>query len=360
MKLKSSITISFGAVVSLLLSVGCTGNKSSQNDNEQSSASAVPVPQVAVPDSVNILIDIKDAQPLAKGFPETTTIEFSEECENFVGMPHNIEVRGDTLYIVDSFKAPGFYAYLRDGSQLFAYTATGTGPEEFFNLTDMKVTDTAISAFDYSGGCIVEIDKSGQFLRKVPVAMMTYGAMLDGNGGVWADFSNQAEENVKLAHRADSLSGFNMVIPVPEAFKGMVTLPLRQFHSLENGEIIWQPSHDHRIYTLDNGNAILRYNLDFKDLWPSDKELAKYQGNTWAIKMRDFPVSGPVSHETDRRLLTGFQSGDRRYLHIFDKTTGKGRIYFYGKDEYYTPQAISGNEIFLLRTDGNVEVLEIR
>lgn len=311
-------------------------------------------------DAANVTINIEDAKSLVKSFKDIVTVEFEENAENIIGMPQNLVVRGDTLFAIDTYKAPGVYAYNRNGEQLFSYCAVGDGPEEFYDLSDLTVDDISISAYDRTNGRIIDIDKKGNFVRKRDVPSQVFGAVIDQDGDYWIDFSNQADGGGKLAWRPDSAINFVAVLPVPEVLKGMVNVPLQQFHRLYDGELTYMPSFEHKIYTLRSGEAKLKYNLDFKGLWPADDEMGKWKGNNWAIKMRDFPVTRLICQENDKWLIVGFYNDGKLYIHIIDKVSSEGNTYECVKDAYYIPLEVYGDELFMLRSDGNLDILNLK
>lgn len=57
-----------------------------------------------------------------------------------MGMPHNIIVRGDTIFAIDAFQSPGIYMYDKDGRQLLAYCKVGTGTGDITSPSGLTVT----------------------------------------------------------------------------------------------------------------------------------------------------------------------------------------------------------------------------
>ena len=312
----------YAIILLLLIASSCIRHGNQDRNEHMNSESQSSTGRV---DSTTVHIDLKDVTAIDQKFQTVTNVMFDEDTENFIGVPQNITVRGDTIYAIDSYKAPGFYAYLRDGRQLFAYCKVGRGPEEFFNLTDINVGANTISAFDNTEGAIITIDKVGNFVSKKSVGHNTYGAIIDTNGGCWVDFSNQKDDSAKLSWRQTEGDEFLQVLAVPEVMKGMLTMPLQQFHRVGTDEFTYLPAFENRIYTLDNGHARLRYILDFKETWHSDEDLRDYGGPSWAIRMREFPVSRLICQENDRWLIVGFYHDGKLYIHAYDKIEGRGK-----------------------------------
>ena len=174
----------------------CVGGKNQENNGKEDPEQQ---PLTSRGDSKTILIDFKEAETIDQNLKAVSTIVFDEDAEEIIGIPQNITVKGDTIYAIDSYKAPGFYAYLRDGKQLFAYCKVGNGPEEFFNLTDINVGANSISAFDNTEGTIITIDKAGNFVDKESVGNNIVGAIIDTNGGYWVDRYRRLERTTAIS-----------------------------------------------------------------------------------------------------------------------------------------------------------------
>ena len=334
----------------------CVGGKNQENNGKEDPEQQ---PLTSRGDSKTILIDFKEAETIDQNLKAVSTIVCDEDAEEIIGIPQNITVKGDTIYVIDSYKAPGFYAYLRDGKQLFAYCKVGNGPEEFFNLTDINVGANSISAFDNTEGTIITIDKAGNFVDKESVGNNIVGAIIDTNGGYWVDLSNQEDDSAKLSWRQAKETEYSQVLPVPEILKGMKAIPLQQFNRLATDEFTYLPAFENKIYTLENGKAYLRYILDFKDTWRSDEDLNDYRGPSWALRMREFPITRLICQENVKWLIVGFYYNGKLHIHAYDKIKGKGHTYYDDKERYYIPMDIYENELFMLMKDGNLEILKI-
>ena len=184
----------------LALLLSCSGNKEKRAEGAAPVAT-IPVDTVEreIPPCKRLKISTSEALPI-KSLPVVETIEFPDTTEYFIGVPSCVEVRGDTIFAIDSSKAPGFYAYRRDGSQIFAYTSTGQGPEDFMVLKNLIITDTEVRAFDFPSSHLFVIDKKGEFVRRTKVPTYAVAAAETPEGGIWVDFSNfdGMMDNIKL------------------------------------------------------------------------------------------------------------------------------------------------------------------
>lgn len=311
-------------------------------------------------DAVVVNIDITKPQKLKDKFDSISTVNFDESVLNIIGIPRNIIVRGDTIYALDSQKSPGLYAYLEDGRQLFAYCSMGSGPKDINCPYNLNVTDTNISVFDTANKRIIVFDKLGNYKDNFDLPSNTQNAMVDSSGGIWLDYSNQSSDNAKLSWLPNLTSKSTTVINVPEYLKGMTIVNMQNFVKLSNGKILYMPSIEPKVFELDNGKACLKYRLDFNGLWPTEDEIKKeYSGKAWAPKFRKFPISNLIVQECDKWFVVGFGFEDNRYICIYDRTYRCSKLFVDDSDTYYGPKYVTNDELYLLRKDDRLEILEL-
>ncbi|MBD5330876.1 MAG: 6-bladed beta-propeller [Bacteroides sp.] len=366
-KMKNRRAITKAMIVGgLALLLSCSGNKEKRAEGAAPVAS-IPVDTVEreIPPCKRLKISTSGALPI-KSLPVVETIEFPDTTEYFIGVPSCVEVRGDTIFAIDSSKAPGFYAYRRDGSQIFAYTSTGQGPEDFMVLRNLNVTDTELSAFD-DGLCgIFIIDKNGDFVRTVKCPVYSLAASISDAGDMWVDFSNfdGMMDDIKLGWappggRPDSLV---TVLPIPEHLKGIYASGIRPLVRISANEWIFTPSFERYVYTLKDGKAYPRYELDFGNLWWDDEKMSKMaHSNDWAVQLQDFPIQPMYIQENERWFVVGFAvNRDKRYVYVYDKLGGDSRTFIDHPRKYLHPIALDCNDLFMNCVDNsNLEVLRL-
>lgn len=350
----------------LAILLSCSGNKEKRAEGAAPVAT-IPVDTVEreIPPCKRLKISTSGALPI-KSLPVVETIEFPDTTEYFIGVPSCVEVRGDTIFAIDSSKAPGFYAYRRDGSQIFAYTSTGQGPEDFMVLKNLIITDTEVRAFDFPSSHLFVIDKKGEFVRRTKVPTYAVAAAETPEGGIWVDFSNfdGMMDDIKLGWappggRPDSLV---TVLPIPEYLKGINSSGIRPIAQLPNGEWIFTPSFERYVYTLKDGKAYPRYELDFGNLWWDDEKMSKIaRSNDWAVQLQDFPIQPMYIQENERWFVVGFAvNRDKRYVYVYDKLGGDSRTFIDHPRKYLHPIALDCNDLFMNCVDNsNLEVLRL-
>lgn len=237
MKMLSNIII----FILCILMAGCMNNsKVASNENAAKSTSN--------PDVYSLKFDFDKAYEISGNLQRVSIIRFDEDTENFPGGIQQIAVKGDTVYLVDPAKTPGLYAYLKDGTQLFAYCNNGSGPEDIASPISIAVTDSEINIFDFAAKKLISFTKDGRFKHKIDLSMDVTSAIKDQDGGIWIDFSNQRYGDEKLIWKKNEDSSPITVLTVPEHLKGMTTVPLMNMAQLANGELRYIPSLEPYIY----------------------------------------------------------------------------------------------------------------
>ena len=343
----------FILLVMSILMAGCKNNYQGAGNENATSLKSDTVPY-------SVKFDFDNACEISTDLKKNGIITFDEETENIPGGIQQIAVKGDTIFVVDPAKNPGLYAYLKDGSQLFAYCDNGTGPEDIVSPMSLAVTDSEINVFDFSDKKLISFSKDGRFKQGINLSMDVKAAIKDSNGGIWMDFSNQKYGNEKLIWKKDEKSKPITVLTVPEHLKGMTTVPLMNMVQLTNGELRYIPSIEPYIYALSDGRAIMMYELDFMGKWPSIEKIAtQYQGNDWAKKFINFPIHIKGVAESDRWLVVGANFNKKLYITVYDKIDHTSRSFVDSQQEYYNPLYVEESNLYMNRSDDSIEILKI-
>lgn len=340
--LLASMTIAFSS---------CTN--SGKNGSKECDSDGMSLPKT-------VKIDIDKAVAMDDVLESKDIIRFDENTENIIGSFHNVVVCGDTIYAIDPYKNPGIYAYLKDGRQLFAYCSVGNGPGDLIAPTCISVTDDEVSTYDGAQFKIIVIGKDGKYRRSIDVPPMTLNAMLDREGNVWADFTNQDVGDDRIMWKSKDDSTYSTVMKVPELLKGITLIVMEGLQNLPEGTVGYTPPMEPRIYTLSDGKATVRYDLDFNGLWPDDETFkAEFTGNAWAPKSDYFPIQSLRYNESDRYMVLKFKNDNRLYLHILDKKTGSEKTMRVDDDLYWGSVYVTDNELYMNRKDDSMEIMAI-
>ena len=126
------------STMTLIVMIASCSNKEKRNTE------SIMPETMTFPEKRTVEIDFNGAEPITKHFKKVGNIIFDEDTEEIIGGIQQMIVRGDTIYAVDPAKNPGLYAYLKDGSQIFAYCNQGGGPEDISSPMSLTINDTEI------------------------------------------------------------------------------------------------------------------------------------------------------------------------------------------------------------------------
>ena len=348
------INLSYPLVLLLtVLMVGCT-NKSKEASNDDVATST------SDQEARIVNIDFDHASEIPADLKKKEIIRFDDDTDNFPGGIQQITVKGDTVFVVDPIKNPGLYAYLKDGTQIFAYCYNGSGPEDIGSPMNLTVTDSEINVFDFAAKKLISFTKDGRFKHTIDLSMDVTSAIKDQDGGIWMDFSNQQYGDEKLSWKKDEENNPTTVLTVPDHLKGMTIAQLMSIIKLENGELRYLPSIEPYIYELRNGKAKLIYELDFMGKWPTNEEIVeRFQGNDWAQKFRNFPIHIKGFAENDQWLVVGANFNKKLYITVYDKLAHTSRTYVDSQQEYFNPLYVVDSDLYMNRSDDCIEILKL-
>ena len=336
-----------------VLMVGCI-NKSKEASNDDVATST------SDQEARIVNIDFDNASEIPANLKRKEIIRFDDDTDNFPGGIQQITVKDDTVFVVDPAKNPGLYAYLKDGTQMFAYCNNGSGPEDIASPMNLTVTDSEINVFDFAAKKLISFTKDGRFKHTIDLSMDVTSAIKDQDGGIWMDFSNQQYGDEKLSWKKDEENNPTTVLTVPDHLKGMTIAQLMSITKLENGELRYLPSVEPYIYELRNGKAKLIYELDFMGKWPTNEEIVeRFQGNDWAQKFRNFPIHIKGFAENDQWLVVGANFNKKLYITVYDKLAHTSRTYVDSQQEYFNPLYVVDSDLYMNRSDDCIEILKL-
>ena len=345
--------------LSLLILPGCT-NKSKNTVSTETDVETEAKTFHHV-DSAVLSISIKNAKPISSSLEKIKVISFDEDAENIIGLPQTMEVRGDTIFTVDSYQAPGIYAYLMDGTQLWAYCSEGGADADIASPFNLSVTDNYVTAYDMGGRKLITLDKSGKFVKKTDLHPDAVNALMDATGGIWTNYSNQEYANTLLSFRATPDSEETEILEVPDLVKGSTVIGIRSLTPLRDGTINYLPELQPKVYSLYDGKIALKYILDFGSLWPDEATMKKeYRGGYWARNMRNFPVSRLKIDESQDWVGISFSNKENNYIYLYDRKNKGGLTYMDDTQEYYAPLALVDDTVYMQAKDNTIVALKCK
>ena len=294
-----------------LLFVGCN----SRHDKDVTETSAVIVD-----------VHIEDATPFSLKASKVFSLEVKE---SFPGMIHKMQVVNDTIYIMDSAKAPGLYAYNMDGCFLYVYENIGHGPEDFYRLSDFQISNDTIYLLDASGKKLLKLDKTGAFLSSNNLPYLVGSFALESDGSMWFDKGNsKIGDQSKLLYWKDG--SFSSVLLIPEELENLTISPLNTLITY-NETIHYLRPLENVIYECEKGEVEVVYSLDFGENWPKNEFYSQNKHIHPFSLFRKLSDSGYIIElnclENEKYLHLNFSCNNSFYMFFYNKETTQQCLY---------------------------------
>lgn len=305
-------------------------------------------------------INLELAQPVMEVLEKTGSIPLENKGDTFPGQIHKMMVDKDALYLLDTYRAPGLYKYDRNGRFLTVYNRVGQGNGEFIGLSDFQLYGDTIYLLDSSGKKIIKLDKLCRFHSSTNLSVMPLAFAKDSLGGIWMDVGNTALVKDAYTLFYEHKHMMQNVLPIPSELRNMTYAPYFTLINVGN-EIHFLPEMQNKIYSCENGEAVLIYYLDFGKHWFTSDFLKENRNTDLMIFFRKIKEAGYVSElnylESERLLLLSFNCNAESYLLVYDKDNQKQVLCVKENDELFRPLAICGEEILFVEMTDSCNVI---
>lgn len=221
------------------------------------------------PDIEHITVNLDSSKDFVNEIANMQVTRLTEDDDFSPGDFSKTQWKGDTLFILDSFKSKGLYVYGPDGNLIKSYREYGHGPKEFLGLSDFLIKDNEIVLLDtYGSPNRIILDSELNFLRKEEAEDKASHFFEDSDGGIWYDKGNIAYDmnEDKLIYYKDGVR--KGVLEIPENLKNITFSNPNSFCLLKNGSIGYLPALEPYVYECKNGEAKKLFMLDFGEKWP--------------------------------------------------------------------------------------------
>lgn len=281
--------------------IGCVSNK---NDDENTH---------------RISVDLSTSQDLMKDIESLQVMHLEEDENKFPGVYSKVDWRGDSIYILDSFKSRGLYLYDSEGKLIGCYNKVGQGPDEFMGLSDFILTDDGAILLDtYANSTKIFLDSNLGFLRKEEAENKAAHFAKDDDGCFWYDRGNIAygDNKGKLIYTPGKER--KVVLEVPKSLENITFSNSNSFSQLDENTFAYLPVMEPYVYKCKNGEASKWIKFDFGDKWPIiDAENTKSNPLSLMRKIaKDGKIYGLNMNSDNDYLIFSFNCKDRFYLMI--------------------------------------------
>lgn len=224
-----------------------------------------------------IKIDLKKIYK-EKKFPDinqSMTIQKLEDNEKHpVGYIDKLIINKEYIYILDRDKAKSIFIYNRNGKLLHVIDNTGMGPGEFSYPQDFDIDNNSknIIIMDAGSSKLIFYSSKGEYIKEVKYNFFANRFILDNKKNIIMDTGNIPSKGEsyylnKIDMNGNLLSSF---FPTNPSTRGITFNPRNPFQKCDN-KLFYLPTLSKNIYTLENENPILTYQIDFGKDWPSEE-----------------------------------------------------------------------------------------
>lgn len=327
-------------------SASCTGESSPSGDCTHDSVT-------------DIKVDLASAVKIGDYIANVRGGSYDTSDDNqLIGEPKSAVVVGDTVYMADMFKKPGVYAYDFTGKPVFVFNSRGQGPGEFLGIASFQVHPTSVTVLDPMQVRMVSVDKDGHYLGSESTEPYHYpiSFISDGKGGVWYDRGNNVTDNCSAELLYATPDSIIEVLAVPDNLNGFTfsaSAPLYQVAG--SGEVRYLPSFQPVIYKCSEGEASPLYRFDFGGKWPPADWLTEGE-HPFAVYQRVVEkgyINALNAFEDESTLGLTFKEGkDNLYLLLYDKASGKQRLFDCTETLDMRPMAFHEGRLFVPFDEG--------
>lgn len=218
-----------------------------------------------------VSVKLNEAQSLKQAVSSINVLMLQDSIAvHFPGDLTKVAWVGDSIFVLDAWKAPGIYLYTSEGALVNSFTKQGNGPDEFLRIVDFEVTPTEVILLDtYSTSHRIVLDKNLKFIRKEEAEEQANHFFVEGTGenGVWYDRGNVAYGNNKDKLIYVTEGKRISVLPVPHDIENITFATLNAFSKIAEDTILYLPAVEPRIYKCYDGKAEVFCEFDFDGLW---------------------------------------------------------------------------------------------
>lgn len=273
-------------------------------------------------DSCTIYVNLASALPLKEAVTSMDVIMLQDSAaSHFPGNYSKVEWKGDSIFVLDTWKDPGLYLYNSEGTLLHSYTKRGEGPDEFVGIVDFNVTSSEIILLDtYATSQRIILDRDFVFQRKEKAEEQARHFFSEENSqGIWYD-----RGNVAYGVNKDKLVYFDgdkriSVLPIPQEIHNVTFASYNVFAKIANDTIMYLPAVEPKIYKCYAGKAEVLCKLDFGNLWPDFSQIGN-KNNPLEL-MRRISEEGKIYStnmlSAGKNLAITFYCKDKFYILMF-------------------------------------------
>lgn len=223
--------------------------------------------------SEKILLDINARKEIkiSSLIKKVDYIQLEKTPESIIGGVSRVLFVGDKIYVLDGHYTKSLFVFTYDGKYLYKIDKQGNGPGEYgYPMHFDLESDGNIFIGDVQGQKIIEYDPYGNFIREHRINIPPDNFIVFESNRFGVGMSNVVKSETK---KGSSYHNFVIVehgeiktklFPI-ESYLEHHAISSSRYMAVYGKKIYFHPPLTTNIYTydLENGNSILRYEIDF-------------------------------------------------------------------------------------------------
>jgi hypothetical protein len=310
--------------------------------------------------AVTVSVDLKQKVEEKTVQDIALSMEFLRLEESFdypIGFIDQIYITARNIYILDTQRAKALFIYGRDGKLQKVIDTIGQGPGEFVRPHDFDIQSNGnIVIHDGDQRKLMYYTPQGDFISEVRLNTSANNfavnndnntIVLDKGNGVFDRINPQGDGVPNYIHIiTESGEKITELLPVPEFVREITINPRNSFQRYAD-TLRYMPSLSNKIYSIQNNNIALKYQVDFGGLWPGESYFENVKGQHPLQIAQGLVKDNYVAFlnylESREALYFDFKYDNNQYSYYYNKDNGKSIMFYNNNKDITVPLTVTGN-----------------
>lgn len=313
-----------------------------------------------------VKVDISRSENLMDAVAAMQVIRIYDESQNSPAIYTKAQWKGDSLYILDSYKSKGLYLFHGNGELLNSYTKRGHGPDEFLSLSDFILTEDGIILLDtYATPNNIYLDRNFEFLKKTKAEEKAAHFAKDSKGGFWFDRGNIAYDDNKYKLVYISSDKRVPVLEVPKNIENITFSNSNSFSPIGDDAFAYLPVLEPCVYRCERGKATKIIEFDFGEKWPEfdSRDKATHPLTLMKQIVDEGKIYGLNIECDGEYMVFSFNCADKFYILFLKQEKPESYKLFHLDNSYieeFGPLLTAHNGSLTFGEDGKIIVMDLK
>lgn len=292
--------------------------------SEKNNGKDISVPSITISLHENPPVTFEDV------ITSMEVLRLSEPEDKPIGVIKKIIIDKDKVFVLDSDKAKALFIFDSKGQFIYAIDAVGQAEGEFLAPDDFTwdKQKREIVILDKNKQQLLFYNESGKYQRKILLGSYVNGFTAFEKDKFILDKGNSnGDGSGKLLNVIEKENGslVNSMLARSKHKENLTFSPLNSFYSYGD-TVHYIPSMSNEVYSIQEGEAILKFKIDFGKLWATDQYLERISDQHPINIMKKINSDGyilfPNVLENKTSIYIDFTYKSNKYYAYYDKRKG--------------------------------------